>query len=113
MIQSQNDCLQFQIDCLKSLNRLEAKVSHLINTLNDRNEESLPNIFLTISDTASHVNEELWYLGDFNQDLISPQNFELDQYQPIDKLVSFHFNEIELEDECDIDFQYCDSVSLL
>jgi len=27
-------------------------------------------------------------------------------------LVSFHFNEIELEDECDTDFQYRDSVSL-
>jgi len=27
-------------------------------------------------------------------------------------LTSFHFNEIELEDECDTDFQYCDSVSL-
>ena len=48
----------------------------------------------------------------FNQDSISPHNFELDQYQPIDKLASFHFNEIELEDECDTDFQCCDSISL-
>jgi len=34
--------------------------------------------------------------------------FELDQYQAIDKLVSFYFNEIELEDECDTDSQ-CDN----
>ena len=27
-------------------------------------------------------------------------------------MTSFHFNEIELEDECDTDSQYCDSVSL-
>ena len=30
----------------------------------------------------------------------------------IDKLASFYFNEIELEDECDTDSQYCDSVPL-
>ena len=40
------------------------------------------------------------------------KNFKLDQYQPNDKLASFHFNEIELEDECDTDSQYCDSVPL-
>ena len=28
-------------------------------------------------------------------------NLELDQYQPIDKLANFHFNEIELEYECE------------
>ena len=56
-----------------------------------------------IPDFPSHIdmNQESWYLGDFNQDSISPHNFEPDQDQPIDKLVSFHFNEIELEDECD------------
>ena len=27
-------------------------------------------------------------------------------------MASFHFNEIEFEDECDTDSQYCDSVSL-
>ena len=27
-------------------------------------------------------------------------------------MVSFHFNEIELEDECDTDSQFCDSVPL-
>ena len=35
---------------------------------------------------------------------------ELDQYQPIDKLASFHFNKIELEYECDPDPQLCDSI---
>ena len=47
MIQSQHDCIQSQTDCLKSLNRLEAKVILLVKTINDRNEETLPNIFLT------------------------------------------------------------------
>jgi len=67
---------------------------------------------LTTPDSPSHIDEESWYLGDFNQDSISPQNFKLDQYQPIDKLISFHFNEIELEDECDTNSQCCDSVPL-
>jgi len=44
--------------------------------------------------------------------LILSHNFELDQYEPIDKLASFYFSEIKLEDECDTNFQYCDSVSL-
>ena len=90
---------------------LEAKVSHLVKTINDRNVETLLT-FSTTPDSPSHIDEESWYLGDFNQDLISSQNFELDQYQPIDKLASFYFNEIELEDECDTDSQYCDSVLL-
>ena len=40
------------------------------------------------------------------------KTFEHDQYQPIDKLVSFHFNEIELEHECDSDPQLCDLISI-
>jgi len=87
-------------------------VSHLVNTINDRNEETLPNTFSTIPNSPSHIDEESWYLGDFNQDSISPHNFELNQYQHIDKLASFHINEIELEDKCDTDFQCCDSFSL-
>ena len=69
---------------------------------------------MTIPDTSSHIdeNQELWYLEDFDQDSISPQNFKLDQYQPIDKFASFHFNEIELEHECDPDPKLCDSVPL-
>ena len=99
MIQSQNDCIQSQTDCLKSLNRLEVKVSHMVNTINDRNEKTLPNTFSTTLDSPSHINEESWYLRDFNQDSVSPQNFNLGQYQPIDKLASFYFNKIELEDD--------------
>ena len=97
MIQSQNDCIQSQMDCLISLNRLEAKVSHLVNTINDRNEKTLPNTFSITPDSPSHIDEESWYLGDFNQDSISSHNFELDQHQPIDKLASFYFNEIDLK----------------
>jgi len=112
MIQSQNDIIQSQMDRLQSINRLEVKVSHLVKTINDRNEETLPNTFSTTPDSPSHIDEKSWYLGDFNQDSISSHNFELDQYQPIDKLASFHFNEIELEEECDTDYQCCDSVQL-
>ena len=38
------------------------------------------------------------------------KNLELDQYQPIDKLASFYFNEIELDHEYELDLQFCDSV---
>ena len=34
------------------------------------------------------------------------------QYHPIDELASFHFNEIELDYECEPDPQLCDSVSI-
>ena len=58
MIQSQNDCIQSQTEYLKYLNRLEVKVSHLVNIINDRNEETLPNTFLTSPDSPSLINEE-------------------------------------------------------
>ena len=106
------DLIQYRKNVTQSLNRLGEKVSHLVNTINDRNKETLLNTFSTISDSPSHIEKESWYLGDFNQDAISPQNFELDRYQAIEKLTSFHFNEIELEDKCDTDSQCCDSVSL-
>ena len=57
MIQSQNVCIQSQTDCLKSLNRLEEKVSHFVNT-NDRNEKTLPNTFSTTPDSPSHIDEK-------------------------------------------------------
>ena len=38
------------------------------------------------------------------------KTLNFDQYQPIDKLASFHFNEIELEYECEPDPQLCDSI---
>ena len=70
-----------------------------------RNKETLPTQSLTIPDTSSHIdeNQELWCLEDFDQDSISPQNVKHDQYQPIDELASFHFNEIELDYECESD----------
>ena len=42
----------------------------------------------------------------------SSHHLELDQYQTIDKLVSFHFNEIELEYECEPDPPLCDSIPI-
>ena len=99
---SMKNLIQSENDFSKSVNRLEAQMSRLINIVKDRNEKTLPNIFLTIPDYPSHLyrSEKSWCLGDFDQDSISPQNLELDQYQPIDKLASFYFNEIELE--CDV-----------
>jgi len=44
-------------------------------------------------------------------DSITSHHFEHDQYQTFDKLISFHFNKIELEHECDLNPQLCDSVS--
>jgi len=58
-------------------------VSHLIYTINDRNEETLSNTFLTIPNSPSHIDEESWYLRDFNQDSILPQNFELTNINPL------------------------------
>ena len=40
------------------------------------------------------------------------QNLELNQYQPIDELASFHFNEIKLDYKCEPDPQFCDSVPI-
>ena len=67
-----------------------------------KNEKTLSTQFLTIPDTSRQIdeNQESWYLEDFDQDLTSLQNLELDQYQPIDKFTSFHFNKIKLEYEC-------------
>ena len=48
----------------------------------------------------------------FNQKSVSSHKFELDQFQTLDKLASFPFNEIELKCECDPDPQPCDSVSI-
>ena len=46
---------------------LEVKVSHLVNTINDRNEETLPNTFSTTLDSPNHIDEESWHLEDFNR----------------------------------------------
>ena len=73
--------------------------------IKDKDEETLPNIFSTIHDCPSHIdmNKESWCLEDFNQDLISSYQFELNQSQPLNQLASFNFNEIELECECELD----------
>jgi len=86
---------------------IEVRLNRLENMR--RNKETLLIQSLTIPDTFSHIdeNQELWYLEDFDQDSISPQNLELDQYQPVDELVSFHFNEIELDYP-----QLCNSVPI-
>jgi len=79
-----------------------------------RNKKTFPIQYLTIPDTSSHIdeNQESWYLENFDQDSIATQNLELNQYQPIDKLASFHFNEIDLDYECEPDPQPCDSVPI-
>jgi len=84
--------IQFQSD---PLDMIEVRLSRLENIC--RNKKTLPTQSLTVPDISSHIdeNQESWYLEDFDQDSISLQNLELDQYQPIDKLTSFHFNEIE------------------
>ena len=106
MSQSQNSLNQ-------SINMLEPQVSHLVNT-NDKEEETLPTQSLTIHDFPNHIDrdQESLCLENFNQDSISLHHLELDQYQTIHKLASFHFNEVELDWECDTDPQFCDSVPL-
>jgi len=101
--------IQFQSD---PLNMIEVRLSRLENM--HRNKKTLPTQSLTIPNTSSHINEnkESWNLEDFDQDSISLYKLELDQFQTIDKLASFQFNEIELECECDPDPQPCDSVHI-
>ena len=90
--------IQFQSD---PLDMIEARLSRLENIY--RNKKALPTQSLTIPDTSSHIdeNQESCYLEDFDQDSISSQNLKLDQYQHIDELTSFHFNEITLDYECE------------
>jgi len=68
MIQCQNDPLDMK----------EVRLSRLENMR--RNKETLPTQSLTIPDTSSHIdeNQESWYLEDFDQDSISPQNLKFD-----------------------------------
>jgi len=63
---------------------------------------------LTNHDTSNQFDQthKSWYFENIIQDLTSSQHLELYQYQIIenliDNLASFHFNEIGLEDECDL-----------
>ena len=58
------DLIQSENNVTQSLNRLEAKVSYLVN---NSNEETLPNISSTIPNSPTHIEEESWYLENFNQ----------------------------------------------
>ena len=49
MIQSQNTFTQ-------SINKLKAQMSQLVNTIDDRNDETLPNQSLAILDIFNHIN---------------------------------------------------------
>ena len=95
----------------QSIDIIEVRISRLENM--HRNEETLLTQSLTVLDTSSHINgnQESWYLEDYDQNSISPQNFELDQYQTIDKLASFYFNEIDLEQKCEFKLSFRDSIS--
>ena len=64
------DLIQVRNNVTQSINRLETKVSHLVNTMNDMNEKTLLNTLLIIPGFPNHIdrNQELWCLGDFNQD---------------------------------------------
>jgi len=79
--------IQFQSD---PFNMMEARLSRLENMC--RNKETLPTQSLTTPNFSIHIDENQvsWNLEDFDQNSISPQNLELDQYQPID--TSFYFN---------------------
>ena len=82
-------------------------MSRLINIVKYRNEKTFPTQPLTIPDLlVILIKTKSWYLEDFDQDSILSQNFKLDQYQSIDKLASFYFNEIEFEHECEPDLQF-------
>jgi len=110
------DMIQTQNFVIQSINRLEAQMSQLVNTINDKNEKTLPYQSLTILDISNPIDlaQESWCFGSFNQNSISSQPLELDQYQSfenrIDNLASYHFNEIELEHSCDPDPQFGDSI---
>ena len=105
LIQSKNNFTQ-------SISRLEVQMSHLINIVKDKNEETLINTVSTIPDCPRHSdrNQESWHHGDFNKDSISSHHLEIDQYQTILKFTSFHFNEIELEQKCEFELSFRDSI---
>jgi len=81
-------------------------MDHLENSMN---EQILK--LSTILDISNQLDrsQESRCLKNFNQDSISLHQVELDQFQPLDKLASFHFNEIELD--CEPNSQLCDLVS--
>ena len=117
--------IQAQNDVTLSINSLETQMNQLVNTMNVRNEETLPTQFLTNPNTSNQSDQthESWCFGNTIQDSILSQHFELDQFQTlenqIDNLASFYFNKIELEQKCDpilnfvIQFQILNQYRLL
>ena len=64
--------------------RLEDQMVHLVNTINDKNEKTLPTHFLTIPDSPNYIdrNQESWCLGDFNKIQFSHTNLNLINPKP-------------------------------
>ena len=90
MIQSPNDPfdrLEEKMDRMQGL--MNVQISRLSNILELTNQID--------------KNQESWYLEDLDQYSISSHQRELDQSQPLDKLTSFNFNEIDLDCECEPD----------
>ena len=60
-------------------------MSHLINTINDRNEKTLPNTFSTILDSPSHIdgNQESLYFGDLTKIQFDHKTLNLTNTNPL------------------------------
>jgi len=58
------DPIQSQNDFTQSINRLKVQMSHLVNTMNDKNEKTLLNTLLTIPNFLNYIdrNQESWCL---------------------------------------------------
>ena len=67
---------------------------------------------MTIFDSPDPIDEtdESWCLEELDQNSISSHQRELDQSQPMNKLASFNFTEIELDCECEPNPQLCDLI---
>ena len=63
---------------------LEPQLRRWVNA-NNKEDKTLPTQSLTILDTFNYIdeNQESWYFKEFDQDSISPQNLELNQYSPL------------------------------
>ena len=54
--------------------------------------------------------DKSWCLEDLDQNSITSHQHELDQSQPLNKLASFNFDEIELNCECEPDPKFFDLI---
>ena len=73
-------------------------MSHLMIRVNDRNEETLPNTFLTTPDCPSHIdrNQESWCLEDFNQIQFPHTNLDLTNPKPLTNWQIFNSRKLNL-----------------